>query len=169
MFSAFDSPLGMSLAVTASTTWKRASWPLWDWRVAFTAKDVSTQFHTYLNMKVTSSRREFVILRQFEGIKHRHRSIVLEEPSTVTHQICATDHRKQTTETLLLRSLTACQGIPPQGLTAMFQTQLVVTEIISQAEVTRSGHTAANPIHSLVFYVSCSTSPGTRSRMTIPT
>jgi len=47
--------------------------------VAFTIKDVSTRFHTYLNVKVTSGQREFVILMQFEGIKHQHRSIVLEE------------------------------------------------------------------------------------------
>lgn len=52
--------------------------------MAFTTKDVSTQFHTYLNMKVTSSQIEFVKLMQFEGVKPQHRSVVLEESRVVS-------------------------------------------------------------------------------------
>lgn len=85
---------------------------------------------------------QVVVEMQFEGIKHRHRIIVLEEASAVTHQICAADHRKRHCFVL-----TVCW-----------------VHLLS----TCSSHTAVSSVPFQLVYASCSASPGTRWRMALP-
>lgn len=73
---------------------------------------------------------------QFEGIKHEHRSIILEELRILspTRSVLQTTGNRSNRDTASV--LTVCWDIPVQCLTGTFQTQFIITDIILPVPVT---------------------------------